>query len=412
MIKKIIIGILAFSFVCGGAYVYVVLKMSKGGDSQKYEVVDMKLPIEPYLVKRSNKRENALQVVEEITQNKEDKSEIEKTESKATSQTKESPHSLEQQVKALQEQKKQYAKEIQELRQAQKPQFTMQEVFTDSESEEKKELDSILQSRVNAPLSISKGKEKKSNLVTDYGVDSIKGEEGFKATNENKLFRTLISMDKIAVIITQKLNSTLGGSLVGQVRDNVYSYMGRVVLIPKGSKIQGIYKSNNKIGEDRLQIIWERIVTPNGVNIRLTGQTLDIEGASGAKGELDNRYWERYGMPLTITTATNMGMLAISNFTQKIPSVQSQDILNQGASDVSSIGKAILQEQVKINPIITIEAGDIVFVSPTKDIYFPKPKAGEIMVEYFDRLEDKKQEKEEEEQWEKSFCHYFLFLDY
>lgn len=391
MIKKVFIGLIIFALLCVGAYVYVVLKSSKIDSTSQYEVVDMKLPIEHYLVFKDKPIEKASEVIKEVEKPKEGEQNATEITQDKKEQSKQEGQTLSNQIIELQEKNKTAIQ--------QKPHFTMEEVFPKQEDKQQKEFDKTRYARTKSPLQIDDEKKKAdTKMVVDYGADSIKGEEGFKATNENKLYRTIISMDRIPVIITQKIISTLGGNLVGQVRDNVYSYMGRAVLIPKGSKIEGKYANNNKIGEDRLQIVWERIVTPNGVNIRLLGRTLDKQGASGAVGEVDNRYWERYGMPLTITTTTNLGMLAVSNLTQKIPSVQSQDILQQGASDVSNIGKAILQEQIKINPIITIEAGDIVFVSPTKDIYFPKPKEGEILVEYFDRLKEEKNQSKEEEQ--------------
>lgn len=393
MIKKIAIGAISFIFACIGAYVYVVLKHARQDESNAIYEVAEKLPFEPYLIKKEGqKSESAMEVIQKVEEEKKAQSENEPLVIFKTPQESQKQEKKAQDI-SLQEQIAKLQKENAELKKQKEPKktFSFENVFGKEEDKVSKdnEIDPITKKRIASKVGITQEQEKKkTKMVIDYGVDSIKGEQGFKATNENKLYRTILSMDRIPVIITQKIKSTLGGSIVGQVRDNVYSYMGRAVLIPKGSKIEGEYLSNNKAGEDRIQIAWKRIVTPNGVNIRFVAKTLDMEGASGAVGEVDNRYWERYGLPLTITTSTNLGMLAVSNLTQKIPSVQSQDILNQGASDVSNIGKAILSEQIKINPIITIEAGDIVFVSPKKDLYFPKPKDGEILAEYFDRLEE------------------------
>ena len=210
------------------------------------------------------------------------------------------------------------------------------------------------------------------------------------------LFRSL-AMDKIAVILDQEINSTLSGSVTGHTRDNVYSYMGRAVLIPKGSKVLGEYVDNNKVGENRLQIVWTRIVTPQGVNIQLASKTQDLKGGSGAVGEVDNKLWERYGFALTISTLTNAGLIGLSNLTQKVPNYQAQEILSQGASDVSDVAKAIMQEQIKIRPVITIKAGEIIFISPQMDIFFPKPKGKEVLVQYFNRLEEEKQSSNKEE---------------
>ena len=39
-------------------------------------------------------------------------------------------------------------------------------------------------------------------------------------------------------------------------------------------------------------------------------------------------------------------------------------------------------------------AGSIVFISPKTDIWFPEPKDGEVMLQYFDRLKINKKEEE------------------
>jgi len=49
--------------------------------------------------------------------------------------------------------------------------------------------------------------------------------------------------------------------------------------------------------------------------------------------------------------------------------------------------RSIIDEQVKIQPTITVQAGSRIFINPLQDIWFPEPKEGEIIVQYFNKKE-------------------------
>lgn len=397
--KKILIFILGSALVVGGVTLYVLWENQYFIRSEnRLFIVENNIPIDPYLVPREVKAETKEEMISKISKiDNEEENKSEKTPLIKLAEEKNQEKNLSPPPPI--------ASPLPAIPQDLQPKYTSENLFEtknlDSEEQNQREQQKIINQINSQRLKSSIHFERESVLkqetmkTIDYGINKINGESQIKATNENKLFRTLISMDKIPVIITQKVVSTLAGGIVGQVRDNVYSYMGRQVLIPKGSKIEGEYLNNNRVGEDRIQIVWTRIITPQGINIRLISKTQDLQGASGAIGKVDNKYWERYGMALTINTLTNAGLLGLSNLTQKVPNnYQTQEILNQGANDVSNISKAIMQEQIRINPTITLKAGSIVFISPKTDIWFPEPKDGEVMVQYFDRLKINKKEEE------------------
>ncbi|GAA8402599.1 hypothetical protein HpBT228_06600 [Helicobacter pylori] len=147
-------------------------------------------------------------------------------------------------------------------------------------------------------VSNTKSKEKQE-LKKEYGSSGFKN---FKrknvASSENKLLRTITADRMIPAILITPISSEIGGSkIVAQVESDIYATMGRAVLIPKGSRAIGYYNSNNKIGEYRLEIAWNRIITPQGVNIILSdAKGADVKGYNGMIGTLHNKYWERYGI--------------------------------------------------------------------------------------------------------------------
>lgn len=241
---------------------------------------------------------------------------------------------------------------------------------------------SILSKSANAPsLSIEYGVSKFTNL-----------DEQDKASNEHKLYRTISAMKMIPAVLLNNISSDIGGKCIAQVEEDIYAEMGKAILIPKGSKVLGNYANNNKIGEFRLNVLWTRILTPQGVNIMLTDSYgADLAGAMGIIGDLDAKYWQRYGIPLALSTLSNGLILTLNNVTQKATDSTSNAYMNaqlmqnfQG--DISGIMAAIINEQVKIKPTIRIEKGSRIFITSNKDIFFPIPKNNEVLARFFDEV--------------------------
>ena len=85
-----------------------------------------------------------------------------------------------------------------------------------------------------------------------------------------------------AALITG-INSDLPGSVNAQVTENVYDTVtGNYLLIPQGAKLVGEYNSSLTFGQTRVQVVWNRIIFPDGKSIDLEKmQGVDIAGYSG-----------------------------------------------------------------------------------------------------------------------------------
>lgn len=255
----------------------------------------------------------------------------------------------------------------------------------DREEKERKRLLSLRLTPISNNVqknNFSVEKEKK----LDYGdnrFDNLKVQD--KSSHETKLYRAITADRMIPAVLINAIHSSLEGKVTAQIEDDIYSSLGKTLLIPKGSRAIGFYQNNNRIGENRLRLVWQRIITPYGNNIILTkAQSADILGNSGIVGVINNRYWERYGMPLALSTLTNSVLLLISQ-SQNENNTNTQIVLDNSRQDLGYIMKNIIDEQVKINPTIEVRAGSRIFINPTQDIWFPKPKENEIIVQYFDK---------------------------
>lgn len=267
------------------------------------------------------------------------------------------------------------------------------EILAEPEVDEKtlKAREAILSTRTGSISILSKEKNS-TNLSLEYGVSKFSNlNEQDKASNEHKLYRTISAMKMIPAVLITNISSDIGGKVIAQVEEDIYAEMGKAILIPKGSKVLGNYANNNKIGEYRLNVLWTRILTPQGVNIMLTDSYgADLAGAMGLIGDVDNKYWQRYGIPLALSTISNGLILTINNITSKYTNNQNPyitaQLMQNMQGDLSSIMQQIIREQVKIQPTIRIEKGSRIFITSNKDIFFPIPKNNEVMARFFDEV--------------------------
>lgn len=219
-----------------------------------------------------------------------------------------------------------------------------------------------------------------------YGADGFSNQQSIDiSTNEHKLYRTIRAGRMIPAILTTAISSDLSGIVTAQIEQDIYATMGRAVLIPRGSKAIGFYENNTEIGHERLEIRWREIITPQGVNILLTDALVaDNMGMTGAIGAVNNKYWERYGIPYTISTLTNALLLVIASKVDKGGSSYTQEIYSDSRSDIGTVVQDMIQQQSKIKPTIEIQSGSRVFLVPTNHMWFSKPKNGEVLMKYFE----------------------------
>ncbi len=145
-----------------------------------------------------------------------------------------------------------------------------------------------------------------NNFVPDYyNQQNMQNEKRDFLTNtkQNKFYNSYNEENPIskyevmagtfipATLITG-INSDLPSNSVAIVRENVYdSVTGNFILIPKGTKIIGTYDSGVSFGQDRLLIIWQRLIFPNGKYIGLDNMSgVDLSGYAGFTGKVNNHF--------------------------------------------------------------------------------------------------------------------------
>ena len=85
----------------------------------------------------------------------------------------------------------------------------------------------------------------------------------------------------IPALLVSGIDSDLPGPILAQVSQNVFdTSIGRYLLVPQGSKLVGSYQSASVYGQERVQILWERLIFPNASSIELAGMPEPMRAAT------------------------------------------------------------------------------------------------------------------------------------
>ena len=219
----------------------------------------------------------------------------------------------------------------------------------------------------------------KSNAVSDNKIISTHYQDDieFISASYPVDFSRVLTVDRqISTILINDINSSLAGQIIAQVENNVYAAHGKNILIPAGAKLIGNYKPLAKIGQERLQINWQRIITPKGINIVIGADSVDAMGRSGLGGKIDSRYIDRYGLSLLISSINAAALLNIETTGDKAV------FINTFGKEITDISAKVLEEQIQIKPIIRIAHGTRILINPTRDIFF-RSVDGQVKIEPF-----------------------------
>jgi len=111
-----------------------------------------------------------------------------------------------------------------------------------------------------------------------------------------------------------KLISAASGFVSCQVQRNVFSDDGRVLLVERGSHMDGEYRiASVRPGTVRIPVLWTRIRTPLGVTVDIESPGTGPLGESGVDGYVDNRWPERIGAAMLLSLIDDSVKLAIED---------------------------------------------------------------------------------------------------
>lgn len=166
-----------------------------------------------------------------------------------------------------------------------------------------------------------------------------------------------------------RLISAASGLVGCQVQRNVYSEDGRVLLIERGSHLDGEYRmSSARPGMVRIPVLWTRIRTPLGVTVDIDSPATGPLGESGVQGYVDNRWPERIGAAMLLSLIDDSVKLVIQNQTNDR---QGDTILMPSTTaNTSRLAEKVLDSTINIPPLVYQNQGGIVGIYVARDVDF------------------------------------------
>jgi type IV secretion system protein VirB10 len=170
---------------------------------------------------------------------------------------------------------------------------------------------------------------------------------------------------------TRVISATSG--LVGcQVQRDVFGDNGRVLLIERGSHLDGEYRSASvRPGSVRIPVLWTRVRTPHGVTVDIESPATGPLGESGMDAHVDNRWGERIGGAMLLSLIDDAVQLVVENQSKGNQAGDSRTIVLPSTTDnTSKLAEQVLESTIQIPPLLYQNQGGIVGIYVARDVDF------------------------------------------
>lgn len=171
------------------------------------------------------------------------------------------------------------------------------------------------------------------------------------------------------------LNSDLPGQTCARVTENVYdTATGRLVLIPQGTKVIGAYDSRIAYGQQRILVVWNRLIFPDASSIRLNGMPgVDKAGHAGFDADVNRHTLRIFGNAL-LMAVFSAGIERTQRHgaaTGRALDDEFQTISQSLGQQLGRTGEAMIRRGIRVQPTLTRPPGYTFNIIATRDIVFP-----------------------------------------
>jgi type IV secretion system protein TrbI len=171
------------------------------------------------------------------------------------------------------------------------------------------------------------------------------------------------------------INSDLPGKLVGQVRENVFDTVtGHHLLIPQGTRVIGAYDSKVAYAQERVLIVWTRLIFPNGDSIDLEGMDgVDLSGYAGLTDKVNN-HWTKIIAGVVLSSVLSAGSKVAAGNNQVGTASFGQQAASGASEAVNTVGAKFTEKNLNIQPTLEIRPGSKFNVFVNKDMILKRYK--------------------------------------
>lgn len=191
--------------------------------------------------------------------------------------------------------------------------------------------------------------------------------EGQEAGVVDDLSHTIKPTTQATLVLDQALDSSLPGPLVAHFDTDVRPWDNSwPPLIPKGTRVLGSYQPLD-VGQRRMGGISAQAYLSDGRIVPLGGAPFtDDLGRMGIPGQIDNRFWERFGNAILVDAAFALIRLPGQALNSRQPGNTN---INMDFGNAETVVSQVMNSTVNLKPILKKNQGDrigLLFVQPIR----------------------------------------------
>ena len=214
---------------------------------------------------------------------------------------------------------------------------------------------------------------------SDEGVFKVAKGKAQRLSNPDYL---LTRGTYVRCTLETRLVSSIPGFATCIVNEPVYSTTGRHIVIPKGSRVSGEYRPGSS-ETGRAAVIWDRVLTPDHLDISLSSPGIDGLGGAGHPGHVDRHCGVRIGSALLISLMSDVIQVQANRLvpddartTTTLSGVngtvvqQVNPYQTQTAATLQRAAQDSLQQLANTPTTVTINQGQLINIYTSRDIDF------------------------------------------
>ncbi|WP_379552070.1 TrbI/VirB10 family protein [Qipengyuania sp. DGS5-3] len=163
----------------------------------------------------------------------------------------------------------------------------------------------------------------------------------------------------IPAILETAIDTNVPGFVRAVVSQDVRSFDGTRVLVPRSSRLIGQYQSGLQGGQRRAYVIWQRLIRPDGASVNLASPAISFDGTTGLEGEVKSNFFKRFGSAMLLSVVGGLGALASGG---------ASAVLIGGAGQSAAATAA--QQDGQIGPTVRVRQGEPIRIFTARDLDF------------------------------------------
>lgn len=178
----------------------------------------------------------------------------------------------------------------------------------------------------------------------------------------------------IRCVLESRIITDIPGYTSCIVTEPVYSFTGKQLLLPKGSKVLGSY--SQEPNGPRVAVVWDRVVTPTGVDIGMSSPGVDNLGGAGHPGNYNAHWISRISSALFISMLSDAFKYEAAKKGPTTSTIAADGTIVQQPFDsntartIQDIANQAVRKSANRPATVTINQGTVVTIYVSKDVDF------------------------------------------